>query len=168
MQGDSGRDKLEMAIPLTSLQRDLLQLVQRDFPLVPRPFQQLAAQVGATEEQVLEALEELCRLGVIRELAPVFATSAMGYSSTLAALTVPAEEVERVAAIINAYPEVTHNYLRDHRYNLWFTVTAPSVEEVAGILGEIATQTGAVALTMPTRRQFKIQVVFDFAPEETR
>ena len=153
---------------LTSLQRDLLQLVQRDFPLVPRPYQDLAARVGATEEQVIEALGELVRAGIIRELSPVFATGRLGYSSTLAALAVPKEEVERVAVIINAYPEVTHNYLRDHRYNLWFTVTAPSPERVAAILAEIAAQTGAVALTMPTRRQFKIQVVFDFSPEETR
>ena len=153
---------------LTSLQRDLLQLVQRDFPLVPRPYQDLAARVGATEEQVIEALGELVRAGIIRELSPVFATGRLGYSSTLAALAVPKEEVERVAVIINAYPEVTHNYLRDHRYNLWFTVTAPSVEQVAAILDEIAAQAGAAPLTMPTRRQFKIQVVFDFAPRETR
>ena len=155
-------------LSLTSRQRHLLQLVQTDFPLVPRPYRQLAEQVGATEEQVLEALAELSRLGLIRELAPVFATARLGYSSTLATLAVPEAEVERVAAIINAYPEVTHNYLRDHRYNMWFTVTAPSQTRVAKVLEEIEAQSGAVPVTIPTRRQFKIRVVFDFSAEEAR
>ena len=153
---------------LTSLQRRLLQVVQADFPLVPRPYQQLAEQVGATEDQVLEALEELLRLGVIRELAPVFATGRLGYAATLAALAVPESRVDEVAALINAHPEVTHNYLRDHRYNLWFTVTAPSPEHVTAVLGQIAAQTGLTPLNLPTRRQFKIRVVFDFANQEAR
>jgi DNA-binding Lrp family transcriptional regulator len=152
----------------TRLQRDLLQLVQADFPLVPRPYQHLAEQVGATEKQVIEALGELLRRGVIRELAPVFATARLGYSSTLAAMAVPEEEVDRVAALVNAYPEVTHNYLRDHHLNLWFTVTAPWRERVVEVVREIAEQSGYVPLTMPTRRQFKIKVVFDFAAEEAR
>ena len=155
-------------LSLTSLQRHLLQFVQADFPLVPRPYRQLAEQAGATEGQVIEALAELSRLGLIRELAPVFATARLGYSSTLAALAVPEAEVERVAAVINAYPEVTHNYLRDHRYNLWFTVTAPSQPRLAEVLKEIETRSGAVPAIMPTRRQFKIRVVFDFSAEEAR
>jgi DNA-binding Lrp family transcriptional regulator len=142
-----------------------LQLVQADFPLVARPYQALGRRVGAGEEQVLAALGELCRLGIIRELAPVFATGRMGYASTLAALAVPEEQVERVAALVNAYPEVTHNYLRDHRYSMWFTVTAPSRERVAEVVAEIAAQSGLTPLTMPTRREFKIRVLFDFSGE---
>jgi DNA-binding Lrp family transcriptional regulator len=147
---------------LSRLQRDLLQLVQADFPLVARPYQALGERVGASEEAVIAALGELGRVGVIRELAPVFATGRLGYSSTLAALAVPEERVEAVAALVNAYPEVTHNYLRDHRYNLWFTVTAPTPERVGEVVGEIAAQTGLAPLTMPTRQQFKIRVLFDF------
>jgi DNA-binding Lrp family transcriptional regulator len=92
----------------------------------------------------------------------------MGYSSTLAALAVPEEQVERVAAVVNAYPEVTHNYLRAHRYNLWFTVTAPSRERVAAVVEEIAGQTGLTPLNFPTRREFKIRVLFDFSPPAAR
>jgi hypothetical protein len=69
--------------------------------------------------------------------------------------------------LVNGYPEVTHNYLREHRYNLWFTVTAPSRERVAEVVQEIAAQTGLTPLTMPTRRQFKIRVLFDFSREES-
>jgi DNA-binding Lrp family transcriptional regulator len=142
-----------------------LQLVQADFPLVARPYHALGRRVGASEQQVIEALGELCRAGIIRELAPVFATGRMGYSSTLAALAVPEGQVEQVAALVNAYPEVTHNYLREHRYNLWFTVTAATRERVAQIVQEIAAQTGLTPLTMSTRRQFKIRVLFDFSEE---
>ena len=165
MQGDSGKAKLER-VDLTSLQRDLLQLVQADFPLGPRPYQALAQRVGASEDEVLVALGELIQSGVIRELAPVFATGRLGYSSTLVALSVPADQVEIVAALINAYPEVTHNYLRDHRFNLWFTVTAPSKPRVAEIVQEIAARTGLTPLTLPTVRQFKIRVLFDFSEGE--
>ncbi len=151
---------------LTSLQRRLLQVVQCDFPLVSRPFQQLAEQTGASEEEVLTALRELLQRGVIRELAPIFDADGLGYHSTLAALCAPEPELERAVALINAYPEVTHNYLRAHRYNVWFTVTAPSQAAVARIIAEIQARAGCgPVLSLPTQRRFKIQVVFDFAEE---
>jgi DNA-binding Lrp family transcriptional regulator len=150
----------------TKFELRLLQRLQADFPLVPRPYRQLAEELGTTEEQVLEGVQALQQSGLIRELAPVLATRRLGQASTLAALSVPPERVEEVAILINAYPEVTHNYLRDHPYNMWFTVTASSRERVAEVLAEIAAHTGLTPLDLPTRRGFKIRVVFDLLPQE--
>ena len=153
---------------LTSLQRKLLQIVQSDFPLVSRPYQELARQVGASEEEVIKVIRQLCEQRIIRDFAPVFDYRRLGYVGTLAMVSVPAEQIEQVAAVINGYPEVTHSYLRDHRYNLWFTVIAPSEERIQHLLTEIEVQTGCQPIqTLPTEHVFKINVAFDFGQGES-
>ena len=149
---------------LTSLQRKLLQTIQSDFPIVSRPYQELAQQVGASESEVIETIRQLCEQRVIRDFAPVFDYRRLGCAGTLAAVSVPAEQVDQVAAVINAYPEVTHSYLRDHRYNLWFTVIAPSEEHLRHLLTEIEAEGGCPPLqALPTQHVFKINVAFDFS-----
>ena len=109
----------------SALEFRLLNEFQRDFPLCPAPFAELAARLGVGERTVLTGLEKLRREGKISRVGAVFAPKRIG-ASTLAAMAVPAQQLEAVAAAVNRFPEVNHNYEREHRFNLWFVVTAAS------------------------------------------
>ncbi len=139
----------------------LLEAAQQGLPLVPRPFQALADQLGATEEEVLALLARLQDEGVIREVSAFLDPRRLGYRSTLACMTVPPERVDEVAAVLAAMPEVTHNYLRDHEQNMWFTVIAPSEAAVQRLLDDIADRTGCGPVhNLPAEKMFKIRVAF--------
>ena len=148
---------------MAELREQVLDLIQSGFPLESDPYGVIAAQLGATRGDVLEAVASLRAEGTIRRLGASFSSKKLGYSSTLCALAVPgdANEVDRVAAIVNAYPNITHNYLRTNRYNLWFTIIARGPEEVARILAEIEEKSGCTnALNLPATALYKIKVDF--------
>ncbi len=147
---------------LDSLDRQLLERIQRAFPVEPRPFRALADQVGSTEADVLTRVQRLQDQGIIRQIGPVFDLKRLDHISTLCAAKVAPGEVEAVAAVINQFTEVTHNYLREHAYNLWFTVIAPSGERIEAILQTIRGATGVEdVVSLPAERTFKIDVRFD-------
>lgn len=98
--------------------------------------------------------------GIIRRIGPIINTRGIGGTNTLAAVKVPADQIDRAAAVINRYDEVSHNYLRNEEYNIWFTVSAPTQERLDRILSEIQTELGCPLLDLPTIQQFKIQVNF--------
>ena len=140
-----------------------LDLIQSSFPLEHDPYGVMAVQLGTTRDEVLAAVEELRRSGTVRRMGASFASNKLGYSSSLCALAVPgdAAEVDRVAGIVNAYPGVTHNYLRDNRFNLWFTIIARGKAEIARILAEIQEEAGCgEALNLPATKLYKIRVDF--------
>ena len=148
---------------MAALKERVLDLIQSGFPLESDPYGVMAGQLDATREEVLSAVAALRREGSIRRLGASFASKKLGYSSTLCALAVPgdAAEVDRVAAIVNECPNVTHNYLRNNRYNLWFTIIARSSDEVARILAEIEEKSGCSgALNLPATALYKIKVDF--------
>ena len=154
-----------------SLRGLVLDLIQGGFPLEHDPYGVMAGQLGATRDDVLAAVAELRREGAIRRLGASFASKRLGYASSLCALAVPGDqaEIDRVAGIVNAYPGVTHNYLRDNRYNLWFTVIARGRAEIARILGEIQRKTGCPdALNLPATRLYKIRVDFSEVEGKSR
>lgn len=143
--------------------RKILEIAQANFPLVERPFQMLAEQVGISEEEVIKRVSNLRRDGVIRQIGPVFDSQKLGYKSTLAAMAVPGEKLDEVARLVSRYPEATHNYGRENHYNLWFTLIAPSHDRIEEILGEIKDVTGIEKIiNLPTKRFFKIRVEFNF------
>lgn len=107
----------------------LLNDFQKDFPLCPAPFAELAARLGIAETAVLRLLEAMRRQGKIARVGAVFAPKRIG-ASTLAAMAVPPERLAAVAETVNRFPEVNHNYEREHRYNLWFVVTAGSEGQI--------------------------------------
>ena len=147
---------------LDDLDRRILQVVQSGFPVESRPFQTLAASVESTEEEVIARMRQLQESGVIREVGPVFNLQQLGYTSTLCAAQVAEPFVESVAAFINGLHEVTHNYLRDDPFNMWFTLIAPSQERIDTILDRIRGEEGvAEVLSLPAERLFKIKVHFD-------
>lgn len=139
---------------------DLLNGFQRDFPLIPEPFRAIAEQLGRSESAVLAALRRLQEEGKISRVGAVFATRQLGVS-TLAALAVPAARLETVAHQVNAYPEVNHNYQREHAFNLWFVLTAASSARLQTILAEMAEKTGLPVLDLPLLEAFHIDLGFD-------
>lgn len=146
---------------MADLSARLLELAQQGLPLVSRPYLALAEQLGTTEETVIDTLADLQEQGLIRELSAFFDPKRMGYRSTLACMTVPAERVDEVTAILDDLPEVTHNYLREHQFNMWFAVIAPSEEEIARLLAEIEQRTGCGPIhNLPAEKMFKIRVAF--------
>jgi len=142
-----------------ALEFRLLNEFQRDFPLCPAPFAELAARLGVGEKAVLSGLEKLRREGKISRVGAVFAPKRIG-ASTLAAMAVPPEKLASVAAAVNRFPEVNHNYEREHRYNLWFVVTAGSEGRLQATLGAIEKAAGYPLLALPLLEEFHIDLGF--------
>ena len=149
------------AIPLDERDKRLLNLMQGSFPIAPRPFQHVASQAEMTEEQVMARVRELIEHRIIRQVTPIFDTRALGYSSMLVAAKVDPDNPWRAAKVINEHPGVSHNYLRNHEFNIWFTIaTEPDsplgLDRTLEVLGEIA---GAESIRqLPTLKLFKIRM----------
>ena len=142
-----------------ALEFRLLNEFQRDFPLCPAPFAELAARLGVGERAVLGSLEKLRREGKISRVGAVFAPKRIG-ASTLAAMAVPSEQLAAVAAAVNRFPEVNHNYEREHHFNLWFVVTAASEGRLQATLGAIEKAAGYPLLPLPLLEEFHIDLGF--------
>ncbi len=139
----------------------ILREAQSRLPIAPRPFRVLGERLGLAEEEVLDRLAALKARGVVRRIGGNFSSRALGFFSTLCAARVPPEKLEAFVAAVNAEPGVTHNYRRDHAYNVWFTFIAPSAGEVAARLAALEARTGVGGIrSFPARRLFKIQVDF--------
>lgn len=144
-----------------ALAEELIIRLQQGLPLVPRPFLALAEELRVKEKDVLKALRWLKAKGIIRRLGATFNSQQLGFSSTLCAVRVPPERIAEVASLINTYPGVTHNYLREHDYNLWFTITVETEVEVSAILEEIKRRTGIEEiLNLPALNLYKVSVNF--------
>jgi len=142
----------------------LLYRLQDGLPLVKEPYAALASELGVTEKDLLLALRWLKSWGAIRRFGAIFNSRQFGYQSTLCAARVPQEQLATVTEIINSYPGVTHNYLREYHYNLWFTITVSPQDDLDATVAEIRQRTGIEEIySLPAREVFKIKVKF---PEE--
>ncbi len=137
----------------------LLDEFQRGFPVRERPFEVLGAELGVSPEEVLDRIRALRDAGIVRRFGPVLNPPVLG-SSTLAAVSAPEDAFDDVAAVVNEYAEVTHNYRRDHEWNMWFVVTAPSRERRDEILADIESRTGRRVLNLPRRRDYATRLDF--------
>jgi siroheme decarboxylase len=149
------------AVALDELDRRLLNLMQGSFPLEPRPYAAVARAAEIPEEQVLERVGQLLEQRIIRQVTPIYDTRALGYSSMLVAAKVDPEHPWRAAKIVNSHPGVSHNYLRNHEFNMWFTLaTEPdSPLGLEGTLGVLQKLTGAESIRqLPTLKLFKIRM----------
>lgn len=142
-------------------EQKVLEVIQQEFPIVSRPYEELARRLGSTENEVFEAVQDLCAKGIIRRLGGSFDSRKVGYKSTLVGLSVPEDRLEEVVEIVNSYPGVTHNYEREEKYNVWFTLIEESSEVVERTLAEIETKTEVTPLNLPATHIFKIKVDFD-------
>ena len=144
--------------------RRLLDIIQTGFPLDPRPYARLGEELGLPESEVLARVRSLKERGVIRRLGANFDSRRLGWKSTLCGAKVPPGQLEAFIAEVNRLPGVTHNYLRDHLYNVWFTLIAPSEEALARTLHDLARRTGITPLSLPAKKTYKLKVDFGLEP----
>ncbi len=142
------------------LEQRLLNDFQHDFPLSPTPFADIAAELGVSEEEVLNTLDALRSRGLISRVGPVFRPNRVG-ASTLAAMAVPPSRLDEVAALVSGYPEVNHNYEREHRFNLWFVVTARDEARLQAVLDDIAGRSGIDVMPLPLLDDYFIDLGFE-------
>jgi len=158
------------AVPLDAFDKSLLNAMQGAFPIVPRPYAEVATALGVDESVVLKRVAELVEQRIIRQVTPIYDTRALGYASMLVAAKVDAEHPWRPAKIINEHPGVSHNYLRNHEFNMWFTIavepdSALGLEGTLDVLKELA---GAESVRqLPTLKLFKIRMDLEMAGETT-
>ncbi|HEY2283012.1 MAG TPA: Lrp/AsnC family transcriptional regulator [Solirubrobacteraceae bacterium] len=149
------------AIPLEDVDRRLLNLMQGSFPIATRPYARVAELGGIAEEEAMARVRHLLDKRIVRQVTPIFDTRALGYSSMLVAAKVDPEHPHRAAQIINAHPGVSHNYLRNHEFNLWFTIATEPDSRLGleGTLEVLAREAGAESVRqLPTLRLFKIRM----------
>jgi len=157
----TGYEKVEIEIIVDRIDREILNIVQEGLPLDARPFKTLGARVGIDEDDALERVRMLKNEGTIRRIGAVFDAGNLGFKSTLCAARVPDDRLERFVDIVNSYRGVTHNYLRNYEYNVWFTFIAPTKNEIEKSLADISRETDiSNIISMPVKRRFKIDARF--------
>ena len=143
------------------MDRLILNEIQSRFPIEPRPYLVLARKLSCSEEEIMRRVQNMKDRGVIRRIGANFDSRRLGYTSTLCAAKVNLKQMGRFVKTVNSYSGVTHNYRRDHEYNIWFTLIAPSETDIERILSEIAEKSGVnEIISLPAERIFKIQVDF--------
>ena len=146
---------------IDAVDRRILNSIQSNFPIDPNPYEKVAESLGLTEADVLGRVSALKAAGIIRRIGGNFVPDKLGYVSTLCAARVPAEKLDLFAGVVNDYSGVTHNYVRDNDFNVWFTFIAPSMEKIEQSLDEIRHRTGvAEVLSLPATKVFKIKAEF--------
>ena len=147
---------------MDDIDRRILNRIQSGFPIASRPFLTIGQELQLTEDEVIRRIIRLKETGIIRRVGANFVPGKLGFVSTLCAARVPEEHIDRFAEVVNRYPGVTHNYLRDNDVNVWFTFIAPSMEEIEENLQKIVEETGIEKiLNLPATRVFKIKAKFE-------
>ena len=153
-----------MSYQLNDADKKILDIIQSNFPLSSRPYKVIGDEIGMEEEEVLANVLNLKKQGIIRRLGANFQSKKLGFRSALCAAKVPDDKLDLFIREVNAKKGVTHNYLRKHEYNVWFTLIGPSWENVCETLAGITEKTGIEILNLPATKLFKIRV--DFAMQD--
>lgn len=138
---------------------DLINAYQRDFPMTSKPYARMGEKLGISEDEVIKILSDLKEKNILSRVGAVITPNSAGVS-TLAAMEVPENDLEKIAAMVSAHPEVNHNYEREHSLNLWFVATAPAVGELAKVLEEISIETGIEVVELPLISSYHIDLGF--------
>lgn len=150
---------------LDTLDRKILTIIQSGFPVESRPYKVIGDAVGVTESEALARVRAMKERKLIRRMGANFNSKGLGWRSTLCAAKVPEEKMDEFVNEVNNHPGVTHNYLRDHAFNIWFTYIGPSWDNVCETLDGITQKTGIEILNLPAKRLYKIKVDFNLAEE---
>jgi DNA-binding Lrp family transcriptional regulator len=146
---------------MEDIDKQILRAVQSKLPIAVKPWAALGDELGLSEEQVIERLTELKKRGIIRRIGGNFDSTNLGWAATLCGAKVPEDKFEKFVAAVNAFPGVTHNYRREHEFNVWFTFIAETMEEIEANLARLAADTGVTEIcSMPSIRKYKIKVDF--------
>jgi DNA-binding Lrp family transcriptional regulator len=142
--------------------RAILNRIQSDFPIASRPYLVVAQELDLEEDEVIRRITHLKDSGIIRRIGANFVPGRLGFVSTLCAARVPEDKVPLFSETVNKYPGVTHNYRRDHEFNIWFTFIAESMERIESYLEEIASKTGVTEiLNLPATKVYKLKAQFE-------
>ena len=136
------------------MDRAIINSLQDGFPVCERPFLQVAAALGVSEAELIARIEALLAAGTLSRFGPLFQIERMGGAFSLCAIQVPERDYDRVAAIVNSWPEVAHNYARDHVYNMWFVLATERPEQIEQVIERIEQATGHVVLNLPKQREY--------------
>ncbi len=143
---------------MDDIDRLIIGTLQGGFPLCDRPFAAAAAECGIAEDELIARVDRLLADGTLTRFGPLFDAEKLGGAFTLAAMQVPAADFERVAAQVNALPEVAHNYERAHPLNMWFVVATETPEAIAPVIGRIERATGLAVFAFPKEREFFVEL----------
>jgi DNA-binding Lrp family transcriptional regulator len=154
-----------MALRLTKFQKRLCNVLQEDLPICWQPFDDLAKYLDTDEKTLLQQISQLKKMGVVRRFRALINYRALGMISTLVTAHVPADSLQAVADAVNALETVSHNYLRQHDYNMWFTIQAPSTQKIDIVLADLSGRFGIEFHNLPVERFFKLDVRFDALDE---
>lgn len=143
---------------LDDTDRRIIEALQGDFPLASRPFALAGKALGISEKELIIRLDTLLQTKVLTRFGPMFNIDRMGGKFCLCAMAVPAERFEIVAGIVNAFPEVAHNYEREHAFNMWFVLAAEKPEDIARLCSQITAATGIEVLAFPKEREFFVEL----------
>lgn len=146
---------------MDALDRRIVNGLQGGFPVSERPYRAAAAALGIGEDELIQRLSKLLDSGILSRFGPLYDAERMGGAVTLAAMSVPDERFEEVAGIINGFPEVAHNYARDHRLNMWFVVATENAPRIAAVLAGIEAATGIAVLNMPKLEEYFLELRLD-------
>ena len=147
---------------MDDIDKAILNEIQSDFPVTARPYHELGERLNLPESELLERVRRLKEAGIIRRIGGSFDSKKLNFTSTLCAAKVPEDKIDRFVEVVNRYQGVTHNYLRNHEYNVWFTFIAPDMQDIDDALQEIAQETGVTEIrNLSAVRMFKIKVDFE-------
>jgi DNA-binding Lrp family transcriptional regulator len=147
---------------MDDIDRKILNEIQSNFPISQRPYKELGVRLSCSEDTILTHIKRLKKEGIIRRIGGNFNSQRIGFATTLCAAKVPDNTIEKFVRVVNKYPGVTHNYLRDHHYNIWFTFLAPNMKIIDRYIDEIMEHTGVrEIINLPAVKRFKIVVNFN-------
>lgn len=143
---------------MDAVDRRIVAALQGGFPVCERPFLAAAAELGLDEDELIRRIDAMLAAGTLTRFGPLFDAEKLGGAFTLAAMQVPAADFERVAAMLNAFPEVAHNYERDHALNMWFVLGTERPEDIAATIARIEAATGLAVHAFPKEREFFVEL----------
>ncbi|MBL1143278.1 MAG: Lrp/AsnC family transcriptional regulator [Proteobacteria bacterium] len=146
---------------MNQIDRNIINHMQNDFPVCESPFAKMAAQLDMDEEVLINRIQSLLDDGTLSRFGPMYNIEKLGGQYSLVAMSVPEHDLESVIEVVNSYPEVAHNYERDHSFNVWFVIAAETVTELKDILKKIEKRTGYATYDMPKLEEFYIGLKFD-------
>jgi len=146
---------------MDALDRRIINELQGGFPLCDRPYAEVAARLGTDERELIHRIGDLLASGTLSRFGPMYHAERIGGALTLAAMQVPMQDFDRVAALVNAHPEVAHNYAREHAFNMWFVLATETPERVEEVIADIERETGLQVYNLPKIEEFYVGLRFE-------
>lgn len=146
---------------MDAIDRHIVNNLQGGFPICERPYAEMSARLGLHEEDLIRRLDALLEQGTLTRFGPMYHAERLGGALTLAAMKIPTGDFDRVTEIVNGFPEVAHNYTREHAFNMWFVLATETPQRIAEVLAQIETATGYTVYNMPKLEEFFVGLRFE-------